>query len=893
MIFGGGSVGGGAIGTGIVFTLQDQFSATADKIATKFKTLDGVTEAAANKIDASVNKMKLGFASLAVGAGIIAALSFPVQKAAEFEAQLSSIKAVSGSTNAEMAQLRDLSLDMGKKTKYSALESAQGIEELVKAGISLNDVMNGGIEGALSLAAAGEIAVADAAEIASTALNTFKADNLSVSKAADILAGAANASATDVMGLKTGLAQVGVVAASMKWSMLDTSTALAVFAQNGMKGSDAGTSLKTMLSNLIPTSKQQIAVSRQLGLITKDGSNAFFDQQGRMKDLAGVAEVLQKSFTGLTDEQRKQYMDLLFGSDAIRASSILFKEGAAGVNEMQQAMTKFTAVGVAQERMNNFNGALEQFKGSWETLMIVAGSNFLKPLQIVVSLFQVLIDLFTDLASTQLGKYLMYVIGALGVGLVVLGAFVVLTNLMTFASGQLALAFMAVGQTAIAAAFAEGGMAAGLTAIATALVPLLVSLLPIIIAVGSLIYLFYKVKKGMEDFNAMADGTGERLSGISGVFQKIGGVIQAFTEIWSSATDEGFTLSEKTYQTLHDLGIFDFVMGMAKAMGYIRQAFKIMGDIAMGVWSLLQPIFGSIGNLIKTVAIIIGVVLVGAAIAWTVSMASAAIATIAAMWPLLLIIGIIIAIVYVIKNWGKIWDWLVEAFKTGVRELVKAILAPFVAIAAGLIWLYQNWDAVWSWVGDKVLEVLAWIGNGFLSFMSWLSGVPAMIFNFWLSLPQRMLGIFLAIINFGVQLFTSFVNWLFSLPERFVEWGVNLVTSIYNGIMSAWEWLKSELIGLIAELPGGSIVLDALGIDTGQAGGANGGGVVMNPAPIGGPSAIGQTIAQQKASQGKETNSYSQTVEKKETLQTVILKVDGRDIKTTMDKVDKEQDSRK
>ncbi|HOZ81930.1 MAG TPA: phage tail tape measure protein, partial [Bacteroidia bacterium] len=129
MIFGGGSVGGGAIGTGIVFTLYDQFSATSDKIATKFKTLEGISEQAANKIDSSLSKMKLGFASMVVGAGILATLAFPIDKAAEFEQGLSAIKAVSGATNAEMKILSDLSLEMGKKTKYSALESAQGIEE--------------------------------------------------------------------------------------------------------------------------------------------------------------------------------------------------------------------------------------------------------------------------------------------------------------------------------------------------------------------------------------------------------------------------------------------------------------------------------------------------------------------------------------------------------------------------------------------------------------------------------------------------------------------------------------------------------------------------------------------------------------------------------------------
>jgi TP901 family phage tail tape measure protein len=118
------------------------------------------------------------------------------------------VQAVSGESADNMQMLTDLAMEMGKKTAFSSAEAAQGIEELVKAGVSVTDILNGGLEGALNLAIAGNINLADAAEIASTALNAFKDDNLSVAQAADILAGAANASATDVGELKYGLSMV-------------------------------------------------------------------------------------------------------------------------------------------------------------------------------------------------------------------------------------------------------------------------------------------------------------------------------------------------------------------------------------------------------------------------------------------------------------------------------------------------------------------------------------------------------------------------------------------------------------------------------------------------------------------------------------------------------------
>lgn len=367
-----------------------------------------------------------------VGAGLTASITTPIagigiaaiKTAADFEAGMSSIKAVSGATGDEMEQLKKLALQMGADTKYSAGEAAKGIEELIKAGVSVKDILNGGLKGALSLAAAGEIELADAAEIASTALNSFKADNLSVGKAADILAGAANASATDVGELKYALSSVSAVASSVGMSFEDTTTALAVFAQNGLKGSDAGTSLKTMLMNLQPQTDKQAALFKQLGLVTSEGNSIFFNTQGHLKSLSDIAGILQNSMGGLTDAQRLQAMETIFGSDAIRASNILFKEGALGVSEMKTAMSNVTAEEVAAERLNNFNGALEQLKGSVETVLITIGTVFLPTLKNLADFLTELTNKFLTLdpAIQQVIIIVAAVAAAIGPALIVIGA---------------------------------------------------------------------------------------------------------------------------------------------------------------------------------------------------------------------------------------------------------------------------------------------------------------------------------------------------------------------------------------------------------------------------------------------------------------------------------------
>jgi phage-related minor tail protein len=402
---------------------------------------------------------KVGAGVTAVGAGIAAGLGVAVSKAADFEQGMANAFSVMAPEEVSefSDELKKLAITMGADTKYSATEAAQGIEELIKAGVSIQDVLSGGLDGALSLATAGELELADAAEIASTALNAFKADAISVNDAADILAGAANASATSVGELKFSLSAVSSVASGVGLSFEDTTTALALFAQNGLKGSDAGTSLKTMLMRLTPTTDAAAAEFDKLGLYsfnaqkamdylvsngvtpvssaTKDVvdammtysaeldgvkvgsakankafnemafssgamSSEFYDANGNLKSMAEIADILQNSLKDMTAEQRQVSLNTLFGSDAIRGANILFKEGANGINSMAEAMGKISAADVAAQKLNTFKGAMEELGGSVETAQISLGTALLPALDMLAKLVQGLVDGFNSLSPS-------------------------------------------------------------------------------------------------------------------------------------------------------------------------------------------------------------------------------------------------------------------------------------------------------------------------------------------------------------------------------------------------------------------------------------------------------------------------------------------------------------
>jgi TP901 family phage tail tape measure protein len=316
------------------------------------------------------NTLSVGAGAVAVGGGFI--LGSSIKKAMDYEAQLSSIQALTGINNNALKKMDDLALKMGADTKYSALQAAQGIEELLKAGMSPAIVQAGGLEAALNLATAGGLDLTESAVTMSDALNGFKKDGNSAADVANILAGAANASSTDVHKLSESLQAVGPVGDLLGAKFRSINGVLAAFSNNNLKGSDAGTSLKTMLMNLQPQTKEATSLFHKYGLTAKNGANSFFQANGELKDMADVAGILHTQFKNLNDQQRADAFYNLFGSDAVRAASILYKEGAEGIKKMYSEMSDVTALEVAKKKMDNAAGSVEQFKGALETLQIRA-----------------------------------------------------------------------------------------------------------------------------------------------------------------------------------------------------------------------------------------------------------------------------------------------------------------------------------------------------------------------------------------------------------------------------------------------------------------------------------------------------------------------------------------
>ena len=328
-------------------------------------------------------------AGLAVAAFGVAA----VKMAADFDQQMSTVQANTGATSAQMDQLRAAAIEAGASTVYSASDSADAINDLGKAGMSVTDILNGGLTGALNLAASDGMAVGDAAEYMANALSMFHLKGSQASQVADTLAAGAGKAVGNVSDFGEALNNCGAQANSFGMNVQETTGVLALFAQNGTIGAEAGTQLNSMLMKLAAPSAEASNTMKELGI-------SAYDAQHHFVGMANFAGQLQKAEKGLTDEQRNQANATIFGSYAIKAANYLYEAGESGVNKWTKAVSESGyAAEQAAAKNNNLKGDLENLSGSMESLMISVGEGAQGPLRKMVQGLDTLVDTFSGLPS--------------------------------------------------------------------------------------------------------------------------------------------------------------------------------------------------------------------------------------------------------------------------------------------------------------------------------------------------------------------------------------------------------------------------------------------------------------------------------------------------------------
>lgn len=351
---------------------------------------------------------------------IVAAGGAATSVAASFDDAMSQVQGALGGASADMDGLRNLALQLGADTVFSATESAQAMVELAKGGLTEAQIKGGALAASMDLAAAGQLNLADAAATTVQMMGSFGLGAGDATRIANALAGAANASSADVSDLTQAMSQCSAQASLAGWSLEDTAAALALFADHGVKGSDAGTSLKTMLQRLAAPTDQAAEAIAAYGLNIRDSN-------GKMKDISGIADELTGKLGGLSDAERDAALQTIFGSDASRAAAILMQSGSEGLAKYIAATNDATAAEtMANAQKGELSWALENMGGAVESASIAFGTALAPAITAVAGVIGNVAEAFASLpAGVQTGiAVVLALVAALGPLLMVIGSVV-------------------------------------------------------------------------------------------------------------------------------------------------------------------------------------------------------------------------------------------------------------------------------------------------------------------------------------------------------------------------------------------------------------------------------------------------------------------------------------
>lgn len=493
----------------------------------------------------------------------------------------------------EMEDLRQLAIQTGQDTVFSATDAGNAITELAKGGLTEADIKAGALKTTMDLAASSGMDLGEAANVVVQAMGAFGLSANESAEAANALAGAAAASSTDVEPLTQALAQCSAGAKNAGWSIQETTAVLARFADAGIEGSDAGTSLKTMLQRLAAPTDSAATMIEQLGIQTRDSS-------GTLLGASEIAEELQDKLGGLDSASRDAALSTIFGSDAMRAATVMMNSGTEGLQKyIDAANDQEAAQRLANSQMSDGSRAIEELKGSLETAAIQIGDTLAPIVQKVAELITALVNKFSALPEG-----VQQVIVVVGILVAALGPLLMII-------GQISL-----GISAVAGALSKlsgiGGVATKLVGgIKTAVTGLLgmITAHPVIAVITAIIAALVTLYNKCEWFR---DGVNGILKAIKdGFFAAWDGIVEFFTETipnawnemvsffqgipawWSGIWDSVQAKFESVWTSIMEIPI------IKELISIIKDSFERLKEDLGGIWTGIKMLAENTWEFIK------------------------------------------------------------------------------------------------------------------------------------------------------------------------------------------------------------------------------------------------------------------------------------------------------
>lgn len=383
--------------------LQREIISTENKLkdlqvqASKWTTAGKSIEEFGNKVKSVSDKLDT------LGSTLTTTLTLPVLAIGtaavttgnDFEAQMSRVQAIAGATGDELEQLTQQAMDLGAETSFSASEVAEGMENLASAGFNTQEIMEA-MPGLLDLAASSGADLATSSEIAASAIRGFGLDASSSAHVADVFAEAAARTNAQTEDMGEAMKFIAPAANTMGLKIEEVAAAIGIMSDAGIKGSQAGTTLRGALSRLTKPTDKMTKVMDNLGI-------SFYDNEGKMKSLTEMISMLQDATKDLTDEQKQNALTTLFGTESLSGMLALINRGPDDLKNLTKEFENCdgAASDMADTMLDNTQGALESLSGSFETAGIAIQKALAPEIKKLAKWIQGLVDNFSDLSEEE------------------------------------------------------------------------------------------------------------------------------------------------------------------------------------------------------------------------------------------------------------------------------------------------------------------------------------------------------------------------------------------------------------------------------------------------------------------------------------------------------------
>lgn len=364
--------------------------------------------------------------SMYVTAPVVAGFGLAAKKSIDFDDSMRKVKATSGATGGEFQQLRDKALEMGAKTKFSASESAEALNYMALAGWDTKDML-GGIDGVMQLAAASGEDLGAVSDIVTDSLTAFGMKAKDSGRFADVLAQTSSKANTDVRGLGEAFKYAAPVAGALGYTVEDTSIAIGLMSNAGIKGEKAGTALRTMFTNLAKPTKAMKDKMEELGI-------SITDSNGKMLPMRDVMGQLRDKFKGLSKDQQASAAATIFGKEAMSGALAIINASDEDYKKLTKSIDNSTGASkrMSDEMEGGIGGSIRKMKSAIESLAISIGDVLAPHIRKAADFLAMLADKFTNMP----GWVKTGVVG-LGIFAAALGPLILTTGAFTAALGSI------------------------------------------------------------------------------------------------------------------------------------------------------------------------------------------------------------------------------------------------------------------------------------------------------------------------------------------------------------------------------------------------------------------------------------------------------------------------